>query len=70
MKYRNYYSLVKHHMSSRDWWLGFGKNLLASYGAIWLAADSVSFFSDDAELFLSTKGVWYCLLGLLPCLFL
>ena len=69
MKYRNYYSLVKHHMSSRDWWLGFGKNLLASYGAIWLAADSVSFFSDDAKLFLSTKGVWYCLLGLLPACF-
>ena len=70
MKYRNYYSLVKHYISSRDWWLGFGKNLLASYGAIWLVAEPVSFFSDNAELFLSTKGTWYYILGFLVACFL
>ena len=70
MNYRNYYSLVKHYILSRDWWLGFGKNLLATYGAIWLLAEQVSFFNDDVELFLSTKGVWYYIFGFLAACFL
>ena len=70
MKYRNYYSLVKHYISSRDWWFGFGKHLLASFGAIWLLTETVSFFSKDSELFLTTKGEWFFAVGFLVTCYL
>ena len=61
---QHYFSLVRSGFLSRDWWLGFGRNLLASFGAIWLAVEIVSFFDKDIELFLSTKGLWFFALGL------
>ena len=70
MKFRHYFSLAKYYFLSCDWWLGFGKHLLASFGAIWLATETVSFFNDDAQMFLSTKGVWFYTLGFLVACFL
>ena len=70
MKLRNYYSLVKHYISSRDWWLGFGKHLLASFGAIWLLTEIVSFFSKNSERFLTTKGKWFFAVGFLVACYL
>ena len=69
MKFRHYFSVVKHYFFSIDWWLGFFKCLLASYGGIWLLTEALSFFSKDAELFLSTKGVWFLAIGLLIAFF-
>ena len=67
---QHYFSLVKSGFLSRDWRLGFGRNLLASFGAIWLAVEIVSFFNEDIELFLSTKGWWFFALGLVfACFF-
>ena len=65
MKFRRYFYLVKHYFLSRDWWLGFGRHLLDSYGGIWLITVAVSFFSKKAKLFLSTKGAYFFTLGLL-----
>ena len=65
MKFRHYFSLVKYGFLSRDWWIDFVRNLFASFGAIWLGTEALSFFSEDAELFLSTKGVWFFVFGFL-----
>ena len=62
---QHYFSLLKYVFLSRDWWRGFGGHLLASFGAIWLGTEIISFFSEDAELFLSTKGLWFFAIGLL-----
>ena len=66
---QHYFSLVRSGFLSRDWWLGFGRNLLALFGAIWLAVEIVSFFDKDIELFLSTKGWWFFALGLVVACF-
>ena len=63
-------SLFKYYLLSRDWWLGFLGHLFVSFGVMWSGTEIVSFFSDDAELFLSTKGVWFLTLGLLVACFL
>ena len=69
MKFRHYFSLVKYGFLSRDWWIDFVRNLFASFGAIWLGTEALSFFSENAELFLSTKGVWFLIIGLLVACF-
>ena len=70
MKLPHYFYLAKYYFWSRDWWLGFVTHSLASFGAIWLAIETVSFFNDDAKMFLSTKGVWFYTLGFLVACFL
>lgn len=62
---QHHFSFLKYVFLSRDWWSGFGECLLASFGAIWLGTEIISFFSEDAELFLSTKGLWFFVIGLL-----
>ena len=70
MKFRHYLSLIKHNFLSINWWLDFGKHSFASFGAIWLGTEIISFFDEDAKLFLSTKGVWFFIIGLLVACFL
>ena len=67
---RHYFSLLKYGFFSRDWWLSFGRNLLASFGAIRLVVVTVSFSSESAKVFLSTKGWWVFAIGLLIACFL
>ena len=62
---RTYLSIVGNYLSSRDWWVGFIKCSLTSFGAIWLFTDAVSFFFESAESLLSTKGEWFVILGFL-----
>lgn len=62
---QHWFSLLKYGFLSRDWWRGFGGHLLASFGAIWLGTEIISFFSEDVELFLSAKGLWFFAIGLL-----
>lgn len=70
MKFRHYLSLVKYSFLSINWWLGFGKHSLASFGAIWLGTEIISFFNEDAESFLSKQGWWFSAIGLLIAYFL
>ena len=70
MRLRHYFSLAQYYFLPRDWWLSFWGHLFASFGAIWLGTEALSFFSEDAELFLSTKGVWFLIIGLLIACFL
>ena len=67
---RRYFSLVKYYSVSHDWLLVFFRRLLAVYGGIWLCVETLSFFHKDAELWLSTKGVWFLVLGFLVVSFL
>ncbi len=66
---QHYFSLVKSGFLSLDWWIGFGGNLLAAFGTIWLAVETVSYFDDNAKRFLSTKGWWFFALGLVSACF-
>lgn len=70
MKFRHYLSLVKYSFLSINWWLGFGKHSLASFGAIWLGTEIISFFDEDAGSFLSKQGWWFSAIGLLIAYFL
>ena len=67
---RRCFSLLKYGFLSRDWWLCFVVRLFSSFGAIWLVTEIISFFRKDAELFLSTKGVWFVIFGVLVAYFL
>lgn len=67
---QQYFSLLKYGFLPRDWGLSFGRHSLASFGAIWLGTEIISFFHEDAECFLSTKGVWFFIIGLLIACFL
>ena len=67
---RHYFSLVKYGFLSSGWWRGFGKHLLASFGALWLVVKIVSYFDKDVKLLLSTKGWWFFGLGLVVTCFL
>ena len=70
MKFRHYLSLGKYSFFSWDWWFSFGRHLLASFGAIRLIVVTVSFVSEDAKTFLSTKGWWVFIIGLVIACFL
>ncbi len=70
MKFHGYIYLVKHYFLSRDWWVGFIKCVLTSFGAIWLVIEAVSYFEESAEPRLSTKGEWFAILGFLIAFFL
>ena len=67
---RHYFSLLKYGFLSRSWWCGFGGHLLASFGAIRLAIVTISSINDSAKSFLSTKGFWTFVFGLLIACFL
>ena len=62
---RTYLSIVGNYLSSRDWWVGFIKYLLTSFGAIWLVTEAVSYFNESAGSCLSTKGYWFVVIGFL-----
>ena len=65
MKIWCYFYLIKHYFLSGDWWLGFIKCALTSFGAIWLVTEAVSYFNESAGACLSTKGYWFVVLGFL-----
>jgi hypothetical protein len=67
---QHYFSLLKYGFLSRSWWRGFGGHLLASFGAIRLALVTISSINDSAKSFLSTKGLWAFVFGLLIACFL
>ena len=70
MKLRTCFFLLKYVFLSRDWWLGFGRHVLDSFGAIWLGIRIASFLSKRAELFLATEGFWFFIFGFLGACFL
>ena len=67
---RHYFPLLKYGFLSLNWWLSFGKHLLASFGAIRLIVVTVSFLGENIKDFLSTKGWWALAIGLLIAYFL
>ena len=69
MKFQSYIYLVKHYFLSRNWWVGFFKCLLATFGAMLLVIKIVSLFDVSVSVYLS-KGYWFVGLGFLNALFL